>query len=168
MALPRLTDKVFFTNVVAKKLSSHNKEGFAEILPVYFGGALQRYIVIELNLAFFDELREQAHRMETECLYLVDGNKHLVMAGNPTVTTAQYLDREIDTADFFAQGAEERASGFLKYRSSGDQYQTYYRNLRNPEGKLYVSVNLDQMVCKEKALCGLFVALLAPLVALIF
>lgn len=110
-------------------------------------GRLLGYVLAELDLSFYDDIRQRAELWSDSTFYLLDAKEQIIIAGTPS-----------ETRDLFVTTAEERKEyseayqsidfqanpqGNFRYQVNGHSYITYYANLQHTNWRMLLSVNLD-------------------------
>lgn len=141
------TPNLLFTPVTMRE-GSHSRI-IAAVMEIYNGSHLDGYLVLELNLAFFDELRDSAKVYNNGTVYIIDGNNALITAGDTVSSRDEFILAEEERADYhraWAARDKNSSSGILRYTARGEHYLTYYSQFESIDWIILSSVNIDALL----------------------
>lgn len=142
-----LTGSFAISNIFTTYAYGEEKEVIACVMGIYGGDELLGYIVEEINMSFFENLRIKSDMWEGGTLYLLDGNSKLITAGNNQEESRQefVLPKE-ERASFSMQwdslDLTKEPSGNIKYKIGKDIYMTSYSTIDRTEWIIMESVSL--------------------------
>lgn len=111
------------------------------------GKELLGYALSEINLDFYEKIREQARLWNDSTFYLVDGCGQIISAGTQKekredfITTAK--ERESFYEKYNAIDFDKHPQGNFQYTVKGNHYITYYSTLEYTNWKVMLTVNLS-------------------------
>lgn len=143
------------------------------VLPVLQGvwedDQLLGYLVEEIAVTYFDQLRSETNLWEEGTFYLLDGNNVPITAGSPGEENRdEYITSEEErrsyTEAWNSIDHEKYPSGSIDYEVGGVKYITYYSNVEYTDWSVRVTVNLSTYTENTKAYRMMTVFLLAIIV----
>lgn len=169
-AEPRyLGPEMRFTDVVELKDGSGRKV-IAAIQQIFCGDKFCGYLVLELNLSFFEELRNSASLFNNGTIYLLDGKGQMIAAGD-TVQSRDHFVLSTDEQEDFLRAWEARdrskAEGLLFYKARGERYMSCYTGFTHTDWRMISSINIDQILRTKEGCWDLFLLIAFVLVFLL-
>lgn len=135
------------TDVLTITGSGEEHKAVAAIFRVEDNGRVLGYVLAEIDLSFYDEIRQRVKLWNESTFYLLDGKGKIIIAGTPEenrdifVTTAEerqdYI-KKYDAIDFSVH-----PQGSFQYKINGKNYITYYSNTQYTNWKILLTVNMD-------------------------
>lgn len=128
-------------------------------------GQIKGYLVEEIMLEYFENLRIAANLLENGTIYISDGNGRIITAGSDKDERKEYvLDK--DEREEFPQAWENRdqtvSVGVINYSIKGKTYLSSYGTMKNAEWRILSTICLDDIMhTRESFLRVITVALLA-------
>lgn len=165
-----LSPEVRFTPVVERLPKGSGKKVIAAIQEIYNANSVVGYIVQELNLNFFEEVRRSAGLFNDGTIYIVDSRGELIAAGDAGSARNQYQLTQEERRDYQRAWQERDMSakaGVLHYKARGQRYMTYYSDFEYTDWRMLSSVNVDEVLGTEEALRRLALLIVMELAVLL-
>lgn len=111
-------------------------------------GVILGYALAEINLDFYESIRERAVLWEESTFYLLDGKQQIISVGTPKeardafVTTAE--EREDYNNKYNAINFEQNPQGSFQYRIGGTDYLTYYSDVAHTNWRVLLTVDMAE------------------------
>lgn len=164
-----LTPQMRFTHVIASNRDNTTRRVLAAVQQIIDGGEICGYLVEELNLSFFEEVRQSASLFNNGTIYILDGKGQLVTAGDSSDSREEFVLSEDEQSDFqraWSTRDENSTSGVLKYRARGDHYLSCYARINGMDWIIISSVNMDEVLRTREGFYRLFLLIASVLVIL--
>lgn len=138
--------KMIFTRVTESGQKGNTKRIIAAIMEIYNNEELIGYIVEEINLDFFNNIRTSANLYNNGTIYIVDDSKNIVTAGSKDKAITEYITNKDDRNDYSNAWAHRTGNtGILEYRINSDMYMTYYSTFKNLDWTMLTSINVSEI-----------------------
>lgn len=117
------------------------------IFHVEENGETLGHVLSEIDLSFYDEIRQQAKLWNESTFYLLDGNGEIIIAGTQEENRADFIttpeerrnyEEQYRSIDFAAH-----PQGNFQYTVAGKNYITYYSNTQYTNWRMMLTVNMD-------------------------
>lgn len=151
-----------FTHVISSGGDSQRKY-IAATQAVVDDGRITGYVILEVNLDFFEGIRASAELFNNGTVYIVDDQGQIISAGDTVSTRGQYVLSASEREDYLRAYRErdpEEKIGILRYKARGQHYMSCYMVLDDLEWKVISSINVDQVLGYQRTFVD-FVALIA-------
>lgn len=161
---------VRFTKVIETQNGGETKRSMAAIQEIYQDEKLIGYAVEEINLNFFEQVRESAKLFNNGTIYIIDDAGSLIAAGDSHETRKEYVLSEEERTGFktaWAQRDPDAKSGILRYEELGTQYMSYYSGFQYTDWTLITTVSVDEVLQRKAGYHTLGLMLLVCLPALL-
>lgn len=142
-----LNDKLIFTHVMQVNEPRDRKSVIA-LQQISENGEILGYLVQELNLDFFDEVRNSARLYNNGTIYIVSDNG-LISAGDSMESRDSFvlgMDKVPDFARAWGERDLNSKDGVLEYTAIGDRYLSAYSFIDNLDWKIISSINMDAVL----------------------
>lgn len=142
-----------FTHVITWGTSGNEKKVIVAVQQIFNGDELLGYVIQELNLTFFEEVRVSANLFNNGTIYLTDGKGNLIAAGDTQSSRDHYVLSSEERSDYLrAWEARDKTSteGILRYKAWNERYLSCYSGLKYTDWLMISSVNMDQILCTKQ------------------
>lgn len=166
-----LTGEFVFSNVLNSGSRGNDKKIVAAIMGIYKGEELVGYVVEEINLLFFERIRTETHLWKDGTLYLLDGNRKMITAGNgEEKSREEFVSTKEERKDFSEKwqqiDIEAEPSGEIQYKIEGVSYITYYSKIEYTDWLIMLTVNISRFQKEKMAYTTLTVTAILAVTAL--
>lgn len=150
---------------------SDNNKTLVTISMIEEDGELLGYVLAELGLDFYVEIRERAELWEDSTFYLLDGKGQIVSAGTAGENRENFVttkkEREDYNKKYNAIDFEKNPQGSFRYKVGGKDYITYYSDVKYTDWLVMLSVNFSNYQAQRTVyfVLGFFLVLLCALLA---
>ncbi|MDO5602671.1 MAG: diguanylate cyclase [Oscillospiraceae bacterium] len=173
--LKSLDPKYFTPELQLTPVIETGREGncsriIAAVMEILHEGQLEGYLVFELNLTFFDELRDSAEVYNNGTVYIVDGNNALITAGDAVSSREDFVLTQDERMDYHrAWEARDKTSGsgLLHYTALGEHYISYYSQFSGIDWIILSSVNIDRVLESRRGYLEWIVLIIIVLIGLL-
>lgn len=165
-----LQSEIRFTNVTHKQVNEQTKKVIAGVQAIYQGDHLMGYIVLEINLSFFEDIRNSASLYNNGTIYLIDGKKQLIAAGDTISSRETYQLTKEERADYnraFEMRDPNSKDSILEYKARGDTYLSYYSSFDSVNWVIISTINIDEVLQTKQSLVFLCVIIVGTLLILL-
>lgn len=143
-----LSREMRFTHVVQRTDDSRQKV-VAAVQEIYCGDTMSGYLVQELNLSFFEDVRVSASLFNNGTIYLLDGKGQMIAAGDTVESRENFVLSKDEQNDFMRawQSRDPNSpQGLLYYEARGERYMSCYSDFVHTDWKIISSINMDQVL----------------------
>lgn len=165
-----LSAEMRFTPVVERVSKGNGQKVIAAVQEIDNGGTPVGYVVQELNLSFFEEVRSSAALFNNGTIYILDSNGQMIAAGDAQSTRDNY-ELTPGERDDYLRAWENRdpnaRSGILRYKARGQRYMTYYSDFEFTDWRMLSSVCVDEVLQTGETLRRLAMLIVAELAVLL-
>lgn len=164
-----LTREMCFTHVVQRTKDS-NQKVIAAVQQLYCEDTLSGYIVQELNLSFFEDVRSSASLFNNGTIYLLDGAGQMIAAGDTMESRENFVLSKDEQNDFFRAWSSrdpDSDQGMLFYQARGERYMSCYSGFAHTDWTIISSINMDQILRIRESYVDLALLILCVLVVLL-
>lgn len=170
--LEQMEDEPFFISDV---LTVHREDGqeyktVAAAARIENEGRLLGYMLAEIKLDFYHDIRKQTGMQGESTFYLLDGEQQIISAGNSREDREAFVttnsEREDYTKKYDSIDFETNPKGNFSYKVDGRSYITYYSNVQHTNWKFLLTINMDPYLARRaiySVLAGMLVLLCAAL-----
>lgn len=143
----------WITDVLTAQGNGEERKAVTAIYRVEDAGDVLGYVLAEINLTFYDDIRQRAKLWNESTFYLLDGKGEIIIAGTPEekramfVTTAE--EREDYNQKYNAIDFAESPQGSFQYKVRGKNYITYYADAPYTNWQMLLTVNMDDYLEKR-------------------
>lgn len=143
-----LNEELTFSGVVEVDDARGSKKIIAAIMGIYEDGEAIGYIVEEINLKFFENVRKSANLFNNGTVYILDGNGNIISAGNQMSEVGSFVTNKSERMDFESKWdkREKGGSGTIEYKINGYEYMTYYSGFENLEWQMLTTINMSEIL----------------------
>lgn len=133
---------------ISDVLSDRNgNKTLVEIARFEVDNQLLGYVLGELDLDFYQNMREQAKLWNEATFYLIDGKHQIISAGTSDQARSSYVtkieERTEYTEKYNAIDFEKNPQGSFGFEFQGKEYITYYSNVKYTDWRVMLTVNMD-------------------------
>lgn len=128
-------------------------DGLKRVVPAYVGifdgETLIGYVVEELDVQYFNNLRLNMDTVSNGTFYLLDGEMSIITAGDNSQKESlnSFVTQGSQRSDFSNKWSkidfEKNPKGEINYTYDGQEYITYYSNVENSEWSIRITENLS-------------------------
>lgn len=164
-----LSPEMRFTDVIDRADGSGRKV-IAAIQQIFCGDKPCGYLVQELNLAFFEELRVSASLFNNGTIYLLDSKGQMIAAGDTVQPRNDFVLSEEEQGDFhraWEDRDKSQSKGVLFYNARGERYMSCYSGFAHTDWQMLSSVNIDQVLRTREGYRDLFLLIAGALAVLL-
>lgn len=164
-----LTREMRFTHVV-QRTNDRKQKVIAAVQELYCGDTLSGYIVQELNLSFFEDVRSSASLFNNGTIYLLDGAGQMIAAGDTIESRENFVLSKDEQNDFFRAWSgrdPDSDQGMLYYHARGERYMSCYSGFTYTDWTIISSINMDQILRTRESYADLALLILCVLVILL-
>lgn len=162
-----------FTDVVTTNWSGEERRVVTAIQPIWDPDTDEKlgYVIQELNLRFFEDMRVSTPVFNNGTVYLIDSKGQMIAAGDSVSSRQDYVLTEEERADFLSAWQardEDSQSGLLFYHVGGDRYMSCYSYFTHTDWHVISSVNMDEVLQTREGYrdLALLIALVLSLLAI--
>ena len=141
------TDKhIQFIPMSESHFDNRQERSILAVESLFDNEALVGFLVMELNLDFFEEVRSAIKLFNNGTVYLLDQNNEIIVAGNNNESIREYVLTEQERSDFvrvWNDGNLQADEGVLEYKAQGNQIVTYYARMQPTGWTLLTSIDVD-------------------------
>lgn len=139
------------------------------IQKIYYQGEFFGYLIQELNLVFFEEMRAAAELFNNGTTYIVDGKSQMIAAGDTVSSRDEYELAEEEREDFKRAWNEkgEEKEGIITYTARGVRYMSCYSQFEHMDWTIFSSVNVDEVLETQEGIQELSLMIVAVLALLL-
>lgn len=105
------------------------------------------YVIAEIDLSFYDEIRQRTKLWNESTFYLLDGHGDIIIAGTSDEYRHEFVTTPKERQDYSQKYAAidfaANPQGSFQYKAAGRTYVTYYSNTQYTNWRVMLSVNLD-------------------------
>lgn len=143
-----VSDNTFWiTDILTVQGEDGDTRAVAGILRIDDGDEVLGYVLSEIDLSFYDEIRKRAELWNESTFYLLDGNKEIIIAGSPNENRESFVTTTEERLDYgkkyYAIDFEANPKGNFQYEVKGKKYITYYSDTKYTNWRMLLSVNMD-------------------------
>lgn len=143
----KLDGELYFSNIIHTNSNNTEKDIVTAIKGIYWDGKLIGFILEEINLNFFEEIRLGNELWEQGTFYLIDGKDKIITAGTGQgETRKEFVLDKSELGDYSRKwngiDLDLEPKGCINYMIGKDKYATYYSRIDNTDWRVMVSVNL--------------------------
>lgn len=112
-------------------------------------GDTSGYLVEEINLSFFEDLRHSVALYQNGTIYLLDSSGNLLTGGDSNTDRDDFVSAEKDRQAYYEawEGRDKNKDyGTLVYEMGSDQYLTYYCGFQNVKWRLLTTFNVTKLL----------------------
>ncbi|MDO4555184.1 MAG: GGDEF domain-containing protein [Lachnospiraceae bacterium] len=138
----------YISNVYSSKVDGKKRKVVIAIASIKEDDKLLGYILTEMNLDFYNNVREESEFKEESTFYLLDGNQQIISAGTSKEERDSFITNDEQRADFtkkytdsLKKNAEE---GSFTFVVNGKNYITYYSSIEYTDWRILLTVNVDE------------------------
>lgn len=138
--------------ILGNAYERETNDGKKKLVPAYIGifkhDELIGYVVEELDTEYFDKLRLNMDSLSQSTFYLLDGDDTIITAGSTqdkksiSKFKSSPKDRENFQEKWDSINHQKHPTGQVRYRYKGENYITYYSNVKYSDWKIRISENL--------------------------
>lgn len=156
-----LDGELYFSNVMNPNTKGNEKTVVAAVRGVFEKEELIGYIIEEISVEYFEEVRRETGIWEDGTIYLVDGNGRIITAGAQKEESRQsFVSTAEERKEFSEQwnriDFNQNPHGEIRYGMRGMKYITYYALIDHTDWFIMVSVNLSSFLRQKNYLRILF------------
>lgn len=143
----------YISDVMEYKKNGKTHKSVVSICKIKENSETLGYVLAEINLDFYNNIREHAKLWNESTFYLLDGQKRIISAGTPEdernsfVTTAE--EREDYTRKYNSIDFEKNPQGSFSYKIDGENYITYYSEVQFTDWQIMLTVNLENYLAQR-------------------
>lgn len=167
----RKNEDFFISNLIPAERYGNNEKMLIAVKSIEYNGILQGYMIEILNLTFLNSMRESIQLHENGTMYLLDGDEKLVIAGNSRYHTEDFILEKSQKTDFLkkwrAIDITKYPEGILKYEAEGNNYISYYSVNQKNNWKLFLTMNLDQLIEQQNSYTLMIFIVLLVMIAIL-
>lgn len=139
---------LYFSNILNLDLYGSRKQVVVVIKGIFYEEKLIGYILEEINLLFFEQIRMESGLWKDGTLYLTDGNGKLITAGEKNEESRkEFVSSKEERKEFSEKwnqiDFEKNPEGEIRYHMNGIEYITYYAGIDYTNWKIMLTVNLS-------------------------
>lgn len=164
----------YITNTMSYRQNGRKVQSVIAIAEVRDNDRVLGYILSEINLDFYDNIRKRAKLWNEATFYLLDGDQNIISAGTQDDKRETFVTTSAERKDYHdkysAIDFTSHPRGSFTYRVGGKGYITYYSNVEYTDWHVLLSVNMDFFLSRGQIsflLLGFLVLLCAVLTALL-
>lgn len=160
----------YISNILVDK---QEKNTLVEISKIEDNGELLGYVVAEIDMDFYNSIRENAELWNDATFYLLDGQMKIISAGTPKEGRNAFVTTNSEREDYNKKYSsidfERNPQGCFRYKVSGRDYITYYSNVKDTDWQVMLSVDMESYQATRTVIyvIGLFIILLCAAVAVL-
>lgn len=158
-----------FTRIIETESPQGTKKSMAAIREVYQGDELAGYVVEEINLKFFEQVRMSANLFNNGTIYIIDDEGNLISAGAGKESRSEFVLTKNERSGFqkvWNNRDKQAKSGILRYEELGVEYMSYYSGFTYTGWILITTVSVDDVLQKNTGYRALALTLVICLPAL--
>lgn len=163
----RMGEKKFYiSDVLISDSNVDENKSVVAIAKIEEDGKILGYTLAEMNLDFYNSIRERAKLWNEATFYLLDGKQQIISAGTPEdgrqsfVTTAE--EREDYIKKYNSIDFETNPQGSFTYKVGEKNYITYYSAVDYTDWRVMLTVNIDNYLA-QRTIYGVLAFFLAML-----
>lgn len=139
---------LFISDVIFSKSRPEERKELFAMMAIRDHGEIIGYIMEEINLDFYHDLRQRTNLWEDSTFYLLDGKGQIITAGNEENQVNQFVTTPEEREDYLRQyqaiDLEKNPAGYISYTVAGKQYGTYYSKVDYTDWMLQLTINVDR------------------------
>lgn len=138
----------YISGIVEREIDGEDVNVVVAYNGVLYNGELIGYIVEEIDVKYFDQMRTEANMWKDGTLYIIDGNSKTITAGYPNEESrTEYVTTEAERISYLeawnAIDRETNPKGEFSYTMGGEEYITYYSNINYTDWSIRVTCDLS-------------------------
>lgn len=150
-----LTGEAVFSGVLPAASRGNKKKCVSGIVGIFDDQELIGYVVVEINMLFFEQLRTQGALWKGGTLYLLDQDSQLMTAGTSSEESREeFVSSAEERADYNRKWSqvdlEKEPQGKIMYTVLGQEYITYYAVIPGTSWHLLLTANLSEVEKKKE------------------
>lgn len=154
------------TDVLTSERDGKESKTVVAVLEIEEESEILGYALAEINLDFYDNIRERARLWRGSTFYLLDGQGKIISAGTPEESLRMFVTSEEERKDYAknyeAIDFEAVPQGSFRYKIRGRNYITYYSNVEYTDWRVLLTVDMDNYL-EQRAPYAVIVCILAVL-----
>ncbi|RGY95328.1 diguanylate cyclase [Clostridium sp. AM58-1XD] len=140
-------DSFYITNTLSYQQNGRNVQSVIAIAKIADHDKVIGYVLSEINLDFYDNIRKRAKLWNESTFYLLDGNQNIISAGTQDDKRETFVTSNEERKDYQekynAIDFAAHPQGSFTYRVGKNSYITYYSNVEYTDWHVLLSVNMD-------------------------
>ena len=164
----------YITNTLSYQQNGGKVQSVIAIAEISDNGKVLGYVLSEINLDFYDNIRKRAKLWNESTFYLLDGNQNIISAGTQEDKRETFVTANAERKDYQekynAIDFTAHPQGSFTYRVGANSYITYYSNVEYTDWHVLLSVNMDRFLSRGQIsflLLGFLVLLCTVLTSLL-
>lgn len=141
------SEPFWITDVLTISGDGDERKAVFAIFRMEENGRTLGYVLSEIDLSFYDEIRQQAKLWNESTFYLLDGSGEIIIAGTQDENRADFITTPEERRDYEAQYKSidfaAHPQGNFQYTVAGKNYITYYSNTQYTDWRMMLTVNMD-------------------------
>lgn len=137
----------WISDILTVRSNGEEHRAVAAIHRVEDDAGLLGYVLAEIDLTFYDEIRQRAKLWNESTFYLLDGKGEIIIAGTPEENRDMFVTTEEERKDYNrkynAIDFAANPQGSFEYKVNGSDYITYYAPTAYTNWRVMLSVNMD-------------------------
>lgn len=164
-------DSFYISDVLSSSLADgQERKSVVAISRAEENGELLGYILAEIDLGFYQSVRERVELWNDSTFYLLDGSQNIITAGTASTDRQSFVTTKKERSDYIrkyhAIDIEANPQGSFSYHVGGRHYITYYSNVVYTDWQILLTVDLDNYL-QERLIYGILVISLIILCGII-
>lgn len=151
MIIESMGEEPFFISNILK--DDHGRKTLVAIARIEEEDEILGYALMEINLDFYNNIRERAELWNGATFYLLDGQEQIISAGTAEENRDRFVTTKAERADYQkkvdAVDFQSNPQGYFQYTIGGVHYITYYSDVAYTHWKVMLSVNLDAFASRK-------------------
>lgn len=143
----------YISNVLHSKVLEEERDVVVAITRIQDEGIILGYILAEINLDFYNNLREQSEFWADSTFYLLDGENKIISAGTSDHERSDFITTEEERKDYQekyrAIDREQNSCGSFTYKVSGRDYVTYYSDVEYTDWEMLLTVSMNNYMVQS-------------------
>lgn len=143
----------YISNVLHSKVLEEERDVVVAITRIQDEGVTLGYILAEINLDFYNSLREQSEFWADSTFYLLDGETKIISAGTSDYERSDFITTEEERRDYQekyrAIDREQNPCGSFTYKVSGRDYVTYYSDVEYTDWEMLLTVSMNNYMVQS-------------------
>ena len=111
------------------------------------------YSLMEINLDFYEGIRERAALWNDATFYLLDGRQQIISAGTSEEGRDNFVTSATERKDYIKNYESidfvKNPQGYFQYKVGGKGYITYYSNVKYTHWRILLTVSMDNFLSQK-------------------